>query len=71
MSGFSKSIPDRVKASFFEYQRKEWEKVLESSVNSRIEENALELQLHWNDVCDYARERIKEIDKQLLQLKTQ
>lgn len=62
------SIPYETKVSFFEYQRKEWEKVLESSKNSVVENQPDSLQ-HWLSVNNYALEKIAEIDKQLEELK--
>jgi hypothetical protein len=69
MNGFSDSLPDKIKISFFEYQRREWEKVLETSASGLISEKQPECQLHWKNVSSYAAERIKEIDRQLQQLK--
>jgi hypothetical protein len=68
-SQFYDSIPDNVKISFFEYKRKEWEKVLEASANSRISETQPESQLHWENINRYAKERIDEIDRQMQQIK--
>ncbi len=65
MAGFYSSIPDKIKISFFEYQRREWEKVLESSTNGRINDNQPESQRHWESISNYALEQIKEIDRQL------
>ncbi len=69
MDSYSSSIPDTIKLSFYEYQRKEWEKVLQTSANSRREEDELESKKHWENVGKYAQERIEEIDKQLQQLR--
>ncbi|MGD6851004.1 MAG: hypothetical protein ACQCN6_02975 [Candidatus Bathyarchaeia archaeon] len=69
MNSFPNSVPDKIKISFFEYQRREWEKVLETSVSSKNSENHPETQMHWENISNYAQERIEEIDKQLEQLK--
>ncbi len=69
MNTFLDSVPDKIKISFFEYQRKEWEKVLETSAEGQNSENQPESQLHWENISNYAQARIEEIDRQLQQLK--
>jgi hypothetical protein len=63
------SLPYSVRASFLEHQRKEWEKVLESSRSNLIGEGKPDFQQHWEDVNCYALEKIQEIDRQIEQLK--
>jgi hypothetical protein len=68
MNRLPDSVPIETKVSFFEYQRKEWEKVLESSKNSLVENQPDSLQ-HWVSVNRYALAKIAEIDKQIEELK--
>ncbi len=69
MTSCADCIPDKIKVSFFEYQRREWEKVVETSEKSRIAEKQPECLLHWESVSKYAQQQITEIDKELQQLK--
>ncbi len=68
MNSLPDSVPYNIKVSFFENQRKEWEKVLETSKSSLVEENLSDMQ-HWVSVNRYALEKIQEIDRQLEELK--
>ncbi len=70
MTKLPDSVPYNIKVSFFEYQRKEWEKVLESSKNSSIGEEQSDSAQHWVSVNRYALEKIEEIDKKIEELKT-
>jgi hypothetical protein len=63
------SLPYSVKVSFFEYQRKEWEKVIESSKNILAGADKPDCLQHWENVNSYALEKIQEIDKKLEELK--
>ncbi|MGD6808681.1 MAG: hypothetical protein ACQCN3_03195 [Candidatus Bathyarchaeia archaeon] len=69
MTNLPDSVPYNIKVSFFEYQRKEWEKVLESSKNNSIEEIQADSSQHWVNVNRYALEKIQQIDKQIEELK--
>jgi hypothetical protein len=62
------SLPANVKVSFFEHQRKEWEKVLESSKNTLpvVDTDCLQ---HWESVNSYALAKIQEIDRTIAELK--
>jgi hypothetical protein len=55
--------------SFFEYQRKEWEKVIESSKNTLAGADEAACLQHWENVNSYALAKIQEIDKKLEELK--
>jgi hypothetical protein len=69
MTSLPDSVPYNIKVSFLEYQRKEWEKVLESyKSNSALEDQPDSVQ-HWANVNTYALKKIKEIDSQLEELK--
>lgn len=68
MNSLPDSVPVEIKVSFFEYQRREWEKVLEASKNSLVENQPEQLQ-HWVSVNRYALAKIAEIDRQLEELK--
>lgn len=61
-------IPNKIKVSFFENQKKEWQKIVETSEGSLNEENQLEY-VHWKKINDDAKERIREIDERLSLLK--
>ncbi|MGE5554758.1 MAG: hypothetical protein ACM3UY_00640 [Methanocella sp.] len=67
MSSLPDSLPINIKVSFFEYQRKEWEKVLEACNHS--EANPAICMQHWASINTYALAKIQEIDKQLEALK--
>lgn len=67
MNSLPDSVPYNVKVSFFEHQRKEWEKVLETS-KTTAEENQSSQQ-HWASVNTYALAKIQEIDRTLEELK--
>ncbi len=69
MNSLPETVPNHVKVSFFEYQRKEWEKILASSKDNTAEEKQVDFAQHWESVSSYALARIKEIDQQLEQLK--
>jgi hypothetical protein len=69
MNTLPDSLPYDIKAAFFEYQRKEWEKVLESSKNSANGENQSEYLQHWEKVSNYALAKIREINQQIEKLK--
>jgi hypothetical protein len=69
MNSLPKTVPNHVKVSFFEHQRKEWEKILESSKSNTIEEKRADYVQHWESVSSYALARIQEIDQQIEQLK--
>ncbi|XHH09541.1 MAG: hypothetical protein ACFCUE_02625 [Candidatus Bathyarchaeia archaeon] len=69
MNRLPDSVPVATKVSFFEYQRREWEKVLEVSKNSSVEDNQSDSLQHWLSVNRYALEKLAEIDKQLEELK--
>jgi hypothetical protein len=62
-------IPDKVKVSFFESKKKEWEKVVETSEGGLNEEHQPEYIMHWKKINVDAKERIKEIDEKLRVLK--
>lgn len=64
-------MPDNIKISFFENQKKEWTRVVEVSEAGLQQENQPEVILHWKKINDDAKERIREIDKNLLLLKAQ
>lgn len=68
MNRLPDSVPIETKVSFFEYQRREWEKVIEASKNSLVENQPDSLQ-HWVSVNRYALAKIAEIDRQLEELK--
>jgi len=68
MNSLPDSVPYNIKVSFFEYQRREWEKVLESSKNKSNPEEHQDVE-HWVNVNNYALEKINEIDRQLEALK--
>jgi hypothetical protein len=63
------SLPYSVKVSFFEHQRKEWEKVIESSKNIMVDTERVDYLQHWESVNSYALAKIQEIDKKLEELK--
>ncbi len=69
MNSLPDSLPYSVKVSFFEYQRKEWEKVLESSKNTLAEIDKTEYLQHWESVNRYALAQIQEIDRKIEELK--
>ena len=69
MTSLPDSVPYNIKVSFLEYQRKEWEKVLESYKSHSALENQPGSVQHWDNVNTYALEKIKEIDSQLEDLK--
>jgi hypothetical protein len=69
MNSLSDSIPIKIRVSFFEHQRKEWEKVLQTSKGNLVGESQPECLLHWETVSSYALQKIKEIDEQLQQLR--
>ncbi len=60
-------MPDKIKMSFFENQKKEWKQVVDISEEGLTEENA-EIVLHWKKINEDAKERIKEIDRNLMLL---
>jgi hypothetical protein len=62
-------VPDRIKVSFFESKKMEWQKVVETSEGGLNEENQPEYILHWKEINVDAKERIKEIDQKLQFLK--
>ncbi len=70
MNSLPNSLPPNIQVSFFQYQRKEWEKVLESFKNNQVETNQSDHGQHWESVNKYALAKIQEIDKQLERLNT-
>lgn len=69
MTSLPDSVPYNIKVSFLEYQRKEWEKVLESYKSYSVLESQPESVQHWANVNTYALEKIKEIDNKIEELK--
>ncbi len=69
MNSLPDSVPYNIKVSFLEYQRKEWEKVLESSKSNSVGENQADCVQHWLNVNRYALKKLEEIDGQLEELK--
>lgn len=69
MNSLPDSVPINVKVSFFEHQRREWEKVLEASKTGHSKETPAEYIQHWASVSTYALAKIQEIDRQLEALK--
>ncbi len=63
------SLPDKIKMSYFENQKKEWKRVVDISEEGLTEEKQAEIILHWKKINDDAKERIKEIDRNLMLLK--
>ena len=70
MNNLPDSLPYKIKVSFFEYKRKEWEKVLQSSSltlpTGAIQPDSVQ---HWEVINRYALAKIQEIDGQLAELK--
>lgn len=69
MNSLPDSVPINVKISFFEHQRREWEKVLEASKRDHSEEVPAEYLQHWASISIYALAKIREIDRQIEALK--
>jgi hypothetical protein len=69
MNRLPDSVPYNIKVSFLQYQRREWEKVIESSKNGPAEETRAEVEQHWINVNTYALAKLAEIDRQLEELK--
>jgi hypothetical protein len=69
VNSLPESLPTNVKVSFFEHQRKEWEKVLESSKNTLAVADTADCLQHWESVNSYALAKIQEIDRTLEELK--
>lgn len=69
MNSLPDSLPISVKVSFFEHQRKEWEKVIESSKNTLTDAERAECLQHWESVNSYALAKIQEIDRKIEELK--
>jgi hypothetical protein len=69
MNSLPDSVPYNIKVSFLQYQRREWEKVLESSKTAPAQETQPDIEQHWGSVNRYALEKLEEIDKQLQELK--
>jgi hypothetical protein len=69
MNSLPDSLPNPIKVSFFEYKRREWEKVLESAQNIQIGANQPDSLQHLASINKYALARIQEIDGQLAELK--
>lgn len=69
MNSLPDSLPYSVKVSFFEYQRKEWEKVIESSKKTLFDTAGSDCLEHWECVNSYALAKIQEIDKKLEELR--
>jgi hypothetical protein len=63
------SLPASVKVSFFEYQRREWEKVVESSKSTLAGADKSDCLQHWENVNSYALAKIQEIDRKIEELK--
>jgi hypothetical protein len=69
MNSLPDSVPYNIKVSFLQYQRREWEKVIESSKTPPAQEAQPDIEQHWGSVNRYALEKLEEIDKQLEELK--
>jgi hypothetical protein len=69
MNNLPDSVPNQIKVSFFEYKRREWEKVLESAQNIQVGANQPYSLQHLASINRYALARIQEIDGQLAELK--
>ena len=69
MNSLPESLPYSVKVSFFEHQRKEWEKVVESSKNTLASADRPDCLQHWENVNSYALAKIQEIDRKIEELK--
>jgi hypothetical protein len=69
VNSLPESLPYSVKVSFFEYQRKEWEKVIESSKTTLVGADEAACLKHWENVNSYALAKIQEIDRKINELK--
>lgn len=69
MKSLPDSMPYSVKVSFFMHQRREWEKVLESSKSINLGDDRSECLQHWESVNSYAVAKIQEIDRKIEALK--
>jgi hypothetical protein len=69
MNNLPDSMPYSVKVSFFEHQRREWEKVLEVSESTAAGADRSDCLQHWQSVNSYALEKIQEIDRKIEELK--
>jgi hypothetical protein len=69
MNNITDSLPYSVKVSFFEHQRREWEKVVESSKTSLSTADNPDWLQHWENVNNYALSKIQEIDRKIEELK--
>ncbi len=69
MNSLPDSVPYNIKVSFLQYQRREWEKVIESSKTAPPQETQSDFEQHWGSVNRYALEKLKEIDLQIEELK--
>jgi hypothetical protein len=69
MNSIPDSLPYSVKVSFFEYQRREWEKVVESSKSTLSGADSPDWLQHWESVNSYALAKIQEIDRKIEELK--
>ena len=69
MKNLPDSVPYQIKVCFFEYKRKEWEKVLQSSQTIPAGTNQPDSLQHWEVINRYALAKIQEIDGQLAELK--
>ena len=61
-------IPNKVKLLFFESQKNEWLKVLQTSEGG-LNENKPEAVLHWSQINIDAKERIRDIEEKINFLK--